>query len=352
MSEAAATSVRFVPLFWLLGQILFLALLFLIPVRARGGTVLLTLPVLPEFAASDAARKLVGRYRLGDFLVALVAAAVACLGWRAQSNAGLIAAPLVQVAGLVGLWMLTWRALLPHRAPQHVVRTASLTGPLGPSAAWYAGTLAALAPLALVVAFLAAHWHTIPTQFATHWGIDGQPNGWGNRTVSDVFFPCGFAALLVLWITAMGWLVSRFSPGVKHKPEVQKFTTGTLTSAAWLVSLLMSAVTLLAVLPSSPQGHPWYIAGLILPVFAFLAFVGVRARKAFQANPAESSTPAQAWLGGILYYNPADQALMVPKRSGMGYTFNFARPAAWAILAGILLLVLAPTAWTLLAHKH
>ncbi len=353
MSEVTAASVRFVPLFVLWGEILFLALLFLIPVRARGGAVLLTLPVLPEFAAGEAARKLIARYRAGDGLVALLAAAIAFLGWRAQSNAGLIAAPLVQLAGMGTLWMLTWRALLPHRAPQHVVRTASLTGPTGPSAAWYGATLGALAPIALTVAYLAVRWQSLPAHYVTHWDIHGQPNGWGNHTVSDVFFPCGFAVLLVLWITGMGWLIGRFSPASKRKPEVQSFTTVTLTAAAWLVSCLMSAVAFLATLPGNPErGHEWFIAGIIVPVFGFLAFLGLRARKAFQANPAESTTPAQAWVGGVFYYNPADQAVMVPKRSGMGYTFNFARPAAWGMLGAILLLMLVPMAWSLLAHRR
>jgi uncharacterized membrane protein len=35
--------------------------------------------------------------------------------------------------------------------------------------------------------------------------------------------------------------------------------------------------------------------------------------------------------------NPADPRLVVPKRWGIGWTFNFARPVAWVIL-GLLLL--------------
>ena len=42
----------------------------------------------------------------------------------------------------------------------------------------------------------------------------------------------------------------------------------------------------------------------------------------------------------IFYYNPSDSALMVPKRSGFGYTLNFGRPVAWFLLAAMLALPL------------
>jgi uncharacterized membrane protein len=42
--------------------------------------------------------------------------------------------------------------------------------------------------------------------------------------------------------------------------------------------------------------------------------------------------------GGLVYYAPDDAALFVPKRSGLGQTLNFARPTAWCLLAGALLM--------------
>jgi uncharacterized membrane protein len=42
-----------------------------------------------------------------------------------------------------------------------------------------------------------------------------------------------------------------------------------------------------------------------------------------------------AWRG-IFYWNPADRALIVPKRFGIGYTLNFANPWSWVVLSGIL----------------
>ena len=39
---------------------------------------------------------------------------------------------------------------------------------------------------------------------------------------------------------------------------------------------------------------------------------------------------------GLIDYNSADAAVVVPKRLGWGWTFNFARPASWLYLAAVL----------------
>lgn len=38
------------------------------------------------------------------------------------------------------------------------------------------------------------------------------------------------------------------------------------------------------------------------------------------------------WKAGVFYVNSADSAIIVPKRFGIGWTINFARPGAWALI--------------------
>jgi uncharacterized membrane protein len=59
-------------------------------------------------------------------------------------------------------------------------------------------------------------------------------------------------------------------------------------------------------------------------------------------SPRLAQAAAQDWRGGLFYANPEDPRLVVPKRSGIGWTFNYARPAAWVVTA---LLVLGPLAF-------
>ncbi len=42
------------------------------------------------------------------------------------------------------------------------------------------------------------------------------------------------------------------------------------------------------------------------------------------------------WKFGVIYVNPDDPRLIVRQRTGLGWTLNMARPAAWAIGAGLL----------------
>jgi H+/Cl- antiporter ClcA len=45
--------------------------------------------------------------------------------------------------------------------------------------------------------------------------------------------------------------------------------------------------------------------------------------------PVGNRTPDKCWKWGLFYYNPADPALWVEKRFGIGWTFNFGHPRAW-----------------------
>lgn len=48
----------------------------------------------------------------------------------------------------------------------------------------------------------------------------------------------------------------------------------------------------------------------------------------------------QHWKLVIFYYNPSNPRLFVPKKTGLPFTLNFARPMAWVLSAGILAVLL------------
>lgn len=47
------------------------------------------------------------------------------------------------------------------------------------------------------------------------------------------------------------------------------------------------------------------------------------------------------WKLGVLYFNRQDASVFLPKRFGFGWTLNFARPTAWAIVVGFVGLTVA-----------
>ncbi len=47
------------------------------------------------------------------------------------------------------------------------------------------------------------------------------------------------------------------------------------------------------------------------------------------------------WKLGVFYFNRQDASLFLPERFGIGWTMNWARPAAWAIVVGLVAVVVA-----------
>ncbi|AMR34315.1 hypothetical protein A0256_24110 [Mucilaginibacter sp. PAMC 26640] len=51
------------------------------------------------------------------------------------------------------------------------------------------------------------------------------------------------------------------------------------------------------------------------------------------------------WKWGIIYYNPNDAKLLVTKRSGLGWTFNFAHKGSWFFMLALVIIVVAVSVW-------
>ena len=47
------------------------------------------------------------------------------------------------------------------------------------------------------------------------------------------------------------------------------------------------------------------------------------------------------WRLGIFYFNRQDRRLLVPKRSGFGWTLNFAHLGAWLIIVAVIALLVS-----------
>jgi uncharacterized membrane protein len=59
--------------------------------------------------------------------------------------------------------------------------------------------------------------------------------------------------------------------------------------------------------------------------------------------PIGDKTPDDAWKLGLFYYNPDDPTVIVEKRFGLGYTFNFGNVWSWVVLIALL----APVAFVI-----
>lgn len=288
--------------------------------------------VEPAYAASPEASRITAVFVRRLYLTTAAAGALAV----ALSASGFLVAatlsPLVLIAGASLAFRDGWRHTAPHALPVSAIPAAALA----PRDRTLPGGLpAAIGPFLLLILaglVLAAHWDRIPDRFPIHWGIDGKPNGWSNRTLTGVFWPLGLAAAIQLMMLGIAWLSAI---DVRRTP-VARATRQVLVAAAWLIALVFSVVTLT---PLSPQPPP--ILAILLPVLGFVVWaIWITAQAEAEPSAQENPVPESCWKWGQFYYNPGDPALFVEKRFGLGLTLNFARPASWAILGAALLLPL------------
>jgi len=75
------------------------------------------------------------------------------------------------------------------------------------------------------------------------------------------------------------------------------------------------------------------------PLVFIVPIIVVMTRSLAEPMNAIEPTPNECWKAGMIYYNPNDTALFVEKRTGLGYTFNFANRWSWALALGFVLLL-------------
>jgi uncharacterized membrane protein len=327
-------------LVWILfgTQFVMIGSLFLtLPSFRRGMFFGVTVPV--DFAQTAPGRSILQRYRIQLVCVfALCAAAGAAgvgRGYEATSLVALLAAILASVL----LWTRATRDASAYRTTVPVVRSADLK-PVSTSFPWLQA--AAVVPLLLIAAMLWLNWSALPRQFPRRFAMSGEASVMAARTVGAVFGPvlCGLMVYaLMLFLTI----------GMQHmRRRNQAYTCLVMAPFSWLVTLVFSLVS------SIPLAMAWHVpvattgtaialvtvaGGLLVAVL-----VAITASRSRASLTPYSDTPDAGWkAGGLVYYNPADPALWVDKRLGIGRTLNFARPQSWVVL-GLLLAVVAASA--------
>ncbi len=225
-----------------------------------------------------------------------------------------------------------WYAIISAQAiPHHPMKDKTLE----------AVHLAALLPLMLAALLLALSWARVPASYPIHWNAAGVPNGWVHRTPAAVFSPLLIAAAVVVVL----WLALRYAtPGNTRVRWI-------LPALAWC-SVAIGSIT--ALLPLRPNAAALPVALLLVMPAIVLMICGIAVAAALrrpQSRAHGDGTPDSRWVAGIFYYNPQDPTLWVAKRFGIGWTLNFARPASWFMLGGILLVALAALVFSWFAHR-
>ncbi len=173
------------------------------------------------------------------------------------------------------------------------------------------------------------HWMPLlPERIPSHWNAAGVVDSWMDKHAS-------FS--VAAWPSAGLWLLF-----VLFSLPLQGETPGKILGTKALVALRAFLPTGFIAL----MGFCAPLAGLyggkaigwgvgVMGLSLVLALIPV-IRLSRLAPPIEGSRDSDYRCGGLLYWNAADPRLFVPKRIGIGLTFNFGRPMAWVLMTALL----------------
>lgn len=215
-----------------------------------------------------------------------------------------------------------------------------------------------LLPLAIIAAsawIVARNWALIPDPMPVHFDAAGTPDRFQAKSIGSVymlsFVQLGLTVLLFAIHLSLGRMPKQLDP--KDPEGSLRKNKQTLASTAYMLYFLSLVITVMfsfmqarstyAFEGTLPIGY--FLVFLLLLILALAALVFYTKRKGLAEEAANRRFgDDRHWRGGLFYYNPDDPSFMTEKRYGLGWTFNFARPASWLIMAAITLLPIAAAA--------
>lgn len=336
--------------------------------RISRPTVPLGVSVPSERRDDPAVRSATRRYLAGvgtATALGIAAALVPALGnWAMGVSAlvvviGSLVAYVVARRGIVAAKDVgQWYADVPVRL------VAQLESSDRPTVRWTWFSVALALNLA-VIGYGVASYGSLPARIPTHSGFDGTPDTWGEKSCLNVLGPA-LVALSVTLVTAL------CAAGIARSPErvgpdgdlaaARRRARITREAAIWSLALtaLIVALALATVNVMSWRGVTgWPVSvamgALVLGPILFSGAAMVRVARLPRPQPSVSSGAQVAggrhadspdddmyWKWGLFYSNPYDPATLVPKRTGVGVTVNFATPGGKAFYGFVAVVTLVP----------
>ncbi|MCI1220000.1 MAG: DUF5808 domain-containing protein [Bifidobacterium sp.] len=321
----------------------------------------------------------VGRYKM-TFSLAVGFFGVACLAvslllsqihGRAIGFWALIATVFVQLIVGFALQQAFRHKIMAIKASNHWVvdseRHAAILAdrntPKPISAAW---NLLYLVPILVALVMGYANYAAMPARVALHENAAGVVDGWASKSHGLLWTAPGLQLLLAVIFTVAQLLIAVSKrPVDPDRPAETSYAYG-LFARAWSIYMLSCGVvsalglTLQASVIGAARLDMVGAAALAATAAALAGaivlalFYGQNGSRVFRRSQSarsvsapESSTASSGddrfWKLGVFYVNRNDSAAIVPKRFGVGWTFNFARPVIWlASLAFALVVIGVP----------
>jgi uncharacterized membrane protein len=295
----------------------------------------------PAFRTTEAARRILRDYRIALWSSAISAGALIGVLHRP------VVAFLIYVIGTCGAQVASHRRASIHATTRSTTIEVDLSAPQEHIPG---GLLVALLPFIVLIGlglWAVPHMDRLPDRLPVHWGFNG-PNRWvitSPRAIIGLLVQHTFVCLL-LTASALGVLhwsrrVSVSGPSAAAERRFRRRTVLLVLTTEYFS--LLPPVFILLQAPAVAM-KVWSVA-LLVTILAFVISLmragqgGTRLTTVGGGAIGDRTADAR-WIGGLIYFNPTDPALLVEKRMGIGWTLNLGNPWMWAPLIGVAVIVL------------
>lgn len=227
--------------------------------------------------------------------------------------------------------------------------------PVPPSLAWNV----VYVPIVLItLAIGLALYPSVPDMVPTHFDFAGNVNQWTPKGPALIAFPLLFEVFMAACFIFSHWMAIRSKKDVDPaRPAISTYAYGAfaraecilllvggsvLTAVLGIVMILMMAeilsmlVTIALIIVAT-----LILVGATIAISVVYGQSGSRLVKRLEENGDIITDNDEHWKAGVFYWNKDDASLILPKRFGVGWTMNWARPAAWLIVGGFTLASIA-----------
>ena len=211
--------------------------------------------------------------------------------------------------------------------------------------------------VALTAAVVAVGYGSMPDAVPMHVDVSGNVTDMAPKSPMVAAFPVALEVFLAAVFAFCHWMVLRSKKGLEPgRPASSSWAYGMFAYAQTAFLLVMG----LACTAACGLGMALAMIGIVSMGVAVAVIIGVAllcvvgdlivgvkygqsGSRVFRMEASDTllSDDDEHWKLGVFYYNPDDASLFLPKRSGIGWTVNWGRPAVWALVVALVLFVAA-----------
>ena len=233
------------------------------------------------------------------------------------------------------------------------VRGAALVGPEDiPEPITMLWDLGYIPLVVVMVVFALANYDRFPDMLPMNASLDGGVEAYVPKSIVSVLFPALVTCFMGLVMAASHWGIANSKRPIDPNAPVSSALAYGSFARKMSVALVGGGLVLCAAIgvtyyASALGAIPLMTSAIALMAFVLvysvaMAVIGLRLGQAGARLRGEMGDGAMArddderWKLGAFYVNRDDPSIFVPKRFGIGWTMNLARPGSWALFLGII----------------